>query len=49
MHSTLLGVVYCLNFDPFFYLFFVPLPGVFHLFIYLLKLYKSSFNAKPKE
>jgi hypothetical protein len=31
-----LGVVFCLNFDPFFFSSLFPLPSVFPLFIYLL-------------
>jgi hypothetical protein len=33
--SALLGVVFCLDFDPFFFLLFVPMPGDIGVFIYL--------------
>jgi hypothetical protein len=33
--SGLLGVIFCLNFSPFFFSSLVPLPSVFPLFIYL--------------
>jgi hypothetical protein len=32
---ALLGVVFCLDFDPFFFSFFVTFCGVFSLFLYL--------------
>ncbi len=40
-----LGVVFCLDFDPFLFFFscLVPLPGVFPLFIYLTILKEASF------
>jgi hypothetical protein len=35
VHSVFSGVVFCLEFDPFFFSFVVPLLSVFSLFIYL--------------
>ncbi len=35
MHYALLDIVFCLDFNPFFFFSFVPLLNVFSLFIYL--------------
>ncbi len=35
MHSVFLGVVFCLEFDPFFFLLLFLCLSVFSLFIYL--------------
>ncbi len=35
MHSPLSGVIFCLDFDFFFFPSLVPLLGIFSLFIYL--------------
>ncbi len=34
MRFALSSMVFCLDFRPFFFVLFVPLPGVFPLFIY---------------
>jgi len=36
VHSALWGVVFCLDFGPFFFSSLVPLPGVFPSFIYFM-------------
>ncbi len=51
MHSAILGVVFCLDFSPFFFSSsLVPLPGVFPLFISRMKFHQSaiSFNGKNR-
>jgi hypothetical protein len=42
VRSALLGVVFCLDLDPFFFSFLVPLLDVFPLFIIYLFIYYIS-------
>jgi len=44
LHFALLGVVFCLDFSPFFFLLLFPLPGVFPLLICLF--YPTLRDAK---
>jgi hypothetical protein len=46
--STFSGVVFCLDFSPFFFSL-VPLPGVFPLFIYLFIMYKITLQNSHDE
>jgi hypothetical protein len=46
VRSTLSGVVFCLDFSPFFLSSFVPLLGVFPLFIYLLFFFNTIYIMK---
>jgi hypothetical protein len=41
--SALLGVIFCLDSGPFFFSSYVPLPGVFSLYIYIY-IYSSILN-----